>query len=392
MIKSIYVKLVLAFLITFSVINNSKAQVYYKAGNYGNWFTRIRVDSIFAFPIKHSTDTIVSGFVGAAMYCTQDSSLYLSFDGKHYTKVTNNNTYTAGYNLTLTSNKFAADTTQPWIFTGVKNKGGYYSPDTTQNSYITLGTNANLTSPDNTPFINLRGGKIFYEFNHLQVTDQTGTLNTGGVKTNDIACTQISTYNNQIHTINIVEAFNAATNQRWGIFYIGQWVAIAQKNTVLLSANANDTLSTTTLVIRKGVSQFGDLLQFQDTLGNIFTKFSSKGNLYLYQAQPYTSGGDSALVVNSTTHRVETAALPLVVTGALDFPSTSSNASSDLTLTVAGAADGDAVYIGVPSASATVGTFWGFVSSANTVTIRFHNTSGGSADPASGTFKVIVRK
>jgi hypothetical protein len=76
----------------------------------------------------------------------------------------------------------------------------------------------------------------------------------------------------------------------------------------------------------------------------------------------------------------------------LDFPNTSSNGSSDLTITVTGAADGDVVGLGIPNASATTGVFFAWVSATNTVTVRFHNTSGGSTDPASGTFKVTVTK
>lgn len=77
-------------------------------------------------------------------------------------------------------------------------------------------------------------------------------------------------------------------------------------------------------------------------------------------------------------------------TAVLDFPATSSNSTHDLTVTVTGAADGDVVSIGVPAACATVGTFFAFVSASNTVTIRFHNSSGGSVNPTSGTFKVKV--
>jgi len=76
----------------------------------------------------------------------------------------------------------------------------------------------------------------------------------------------------------------------------------------------------------------------------------------------------------------------------LDFPNTSSNGASDLTITVTGAAEGDVVSLGIPNASATTGLFFAWVSATNTVTVRFHNTSGGSTNPVSGTFKVTVTK
>jgi hypothetical protein len=80
----------------------------------------------------------------------------------------------------------------------------------------------------------------------------------------------------------------------------------------------------------------------------------------------------------------------LAASAVLDFPSTSSNSTQDLTITVTGAIDGDPVSIGVPNACATVGTFFAWVSAADTVTIRFFNPSGGSVNPTSGTFKVKV--
>jgi hypothetical protein len=89
---------------------------------------------------------------------------------------------------------------------------------------------------------------------------------------------------------------------------------------------------------------------------------------------------------------VHTFAKTLTATATLDFPSTSANGINDLTITVTGAADGDVVMVGVPSGSATDGTYFGFVSATNTVTVRFHNSGGGSHDPASGTFRVSIIK
>ncbi len=77
----------------------------------------------------------------------------------------------------------------------------------------------------------------------------------------------------------------------------------------------------------------------------------------------------------------------------LDFPNTLTQISSDLTITVTGAADGDPVMVGVPNGSVQDNTsYTAWVSSANTVTVRFSNHSASSHDPASGTFKVVVNK
>jgi len=78
----------------------------------------------------------------------------------------------------------------------------------------------------------------------------------------------------------------------------------------------------------------------------------------------------------------------------LDFPSTAAGTSSDLTITVTGAADGDVVSLGVPNGSTLAnGVFSAWVSAADTVKVRFTNTNLVTAlDPASGTFKVNVSK
>lgn len=83
----------------------------------------------------------------------------------------------------------------------------------------------------------------------------------------------------------------------------------------------------------------------------------------------------------------------LTATAALNFPNTAAQSSSDLTIALAGAADGDVVALGVPIASlAADSCYTAFVSAANTVTVRFNNYSAGAIDPAPGTFRVSVLK
>lgn len=82
----------------------------------------------------------------------------------------------------------------------------------------------------------------------------------------------------------------------------------------------------------------------------------------------------------------------LSTTAVLDFGSTAAGSSSDLTITLTGAALGDTVMLGVPNASTLAnGVFTAWVSSANTVKVRFTNTNLVTAlDPASGTFRVTI--
>lgn len=88
-----------------------------------------------------------------------------------------------------------------------------------------------------------------------------------------------------------------------------------------------------------------------------------------------------------------TMAKTLTNTAALDFPNTAAQTSSDLTITVTGAAVGDVVLLGVPAASVNADScYTAFVSAANTVTVRFNNYSAGAIDPASGTFRAAIVK
>lgn len=77
----------------------------------------------------------------------------------------------------------------------------------------------------------------------------------------------------------------------------------------------------------------------------------------------------------------------------LDFPDTPGGDSSDLTITVTGAEEGDPVALGVPNTAMFDQTFYvAWVSSNNTVTVRFMNISLASVNPPSVEFKVVVSK
>ena len=113
------------------------------------------------------------------------------------------------------------------------------------------------------------------------------------------------------------------------------------------------------------------------------------------------SPADGLIIYNTTTKTQDvynntrwlTGNAGLTGSATLDFGSTAAQTSSDLTITVTGAADGDVVSLGVPNASVNANTdYTAWVSAANTVTVRFNNYSSAAVDPASGTFKVFVTK
>jgi hypothetical protein len=100
-------------------------------------------------------------------------------------------------------------------------------------------------------------------------------------------------------------------------------------------------------------------------------------------------GTDYFLTV-STTRYILTRSLG--ATAVLDFGNTLASTSSDLTVSVTGAAVGDAVSIGIPAAPNANSSFTAWVSASDVVTVRFNNYSTLPIDPSSGTFKVRIIK
>lgn len=76
----------------------------------------------------------------------------------------------------------------------------------------------------------------------------------------------------------------------------------------------------------------------------------------------------------------------------LDFASIAAAASADLTITVTGAAVGDAVVGALPAAPAAGLVFNVFVSAANTVTVRASNITALAVDAAAATYGAVVIK
>lgn len=101
------------------------------------------------------------------------------------------------------------------------------------------------------------------------------------------------------------------------------------------------------------------------------------------------SGVGSAYVHDGTANRE--LAKTIKATATLDFPSTSTLTSSDLTITTTGATVGDVAMVS-PGTTDANSSYSAWVSATNTVTVRFNNYSSGSIDPASATFNVVVIK
>ncbi|MGI9160034.1 MAG: hypothetical protein ACR2K1_09810, partial [Saprospiraceae bacterium] len=106
-------------------------------------------------------------------------------------------------------------------------------------------------------------------------------------------------------------------------------------------------------------------------------KFTSGTNLTTAEAGAMEYNGTNLLFTPSTVRH--TVNHGLTGSATLDFPSTGAQNSSDLTITVTGASDGDVVGLGVPNAAITANScYTAWVSASNTVTIRFNNYSTGT--------------
>jgi len=171
-------------------------------------------------------------------------------------------------------------------------------------------------------------------------------------------------------------------------------------------------------------SQSSNLTEWRDFSNNILSSVDKDGKLGLGINTPtamlhlnagtsfdntaplkFTSGTNLSTVENGTVEYDGTNfyassgntryTIAKVLTGSanLNFPNVATLNSSDLTITISGAQDGDPLSLGIPSAAVSAkSTYTAFVSSANTVTVRFNNYSSGSINPSSGTFKVSIIK
>ncbi len=130
-----------------------------------------------------------------------------------------------------------------------------------------------------------------------------------------------------------------------------------------------------------------------------YTRFFANANNvpFVWKNLPWsnaTNGVDTLLSIDYDGN-VRQKRLPQILSASatIDFGSTNAGASNDMTITVAGAVDGDVVSIGVPHLAVNPNScYTAWVSAVNTVTIRFNNYSNTSIDPSPGTFKVKVSK
>lgn len=82
----------------------------------------------------------------------------------------------------------------------------------------------------------------------------------------------------------------------------------------------------------------------------------------------------------------------IAVTGSITYALIAGGATGTGNITVGGASVGDIVLVGFAAAPTAGINYQGFVSAANTVTIRAFNITGGNVTPGATTFNVLVIK
>jgi hypothetical protein len=130
------------------------------------------------------------------------------------------------------------------------------------------------------------------------------------------------------------------------------------------------------LIAQGAASQTANLQEWRNSSAIAVASIDNTGNL---TASGTLRVGGGTVVANI-----------LSATATLDFPSIGSNGTETLTITVTGAVAGDSVFLGCPAGLDAGLVFCASVTAADTVTVRMHNSSGGSIDPASATFRATV--
>jgi hypothetical protein len=120
-------------------------------------------------------------------------------------------------------------------------------------------------------------------------------------------------------------------------------------------------------------------------------------DIYARDCDCGTAGQNTTPPPASLLTQAADAVRSISISTSLNFGNITSGGFSDLTVILSGAAVNDTVFatcLDIAGRGATDGKliFEAFVSASNTVTVRAHNPTSGSIDPASYNFKVTIIK
>jgi hypothetical protein len=347
------------------------------------------------------------------------ANLHASFTNDPYGAVTERYIYAAGSNNNFSNNQFRAGANVAIATTGTSDGsliiGNFFSTSITNGLYSLVGsTDVTLGNTNGTLVYTTTANKDFVGGSSIPSYSAAGYSPVLFSNTKSRVGQLSSTTGGYA-----VQGFTTSSNTATSIFFrgVGGGTSPSVANTVFSATKHNGSTNFTDLsateiafhfrnnatnlieILGSGRTGFGvttptaniHIKAGTSTASTAPLKFTSGTNLGTPEAGAVEFDGTNYFVTSSTTRY--TVAKTLTATASLNFDLTSVN-SHDLTITVTGAADGDAVSVGVPNASATANvifTWW--VSGTNTVTIRASRIDVASgADPANGTFRASVIK
>lgn len=366
------------------------SNIYYNTGSVGIGNTGPAASALleltsttkgFLPPRMNTTQqNAISSPATGLLIWNSDSSLFRFFNGSAWATIAagsggGGTTYTFSTGLTNTSSTITAD-----LSTGVS--GGQTAiGGTGVTDVLSLkGTTANATTT-------VAGIKFLVGNNGATTAMQIFNNGNVGIGSAPAATTRLrSTGSSTSNTDYSFYGENSSSANTFSVSNSGivtAGIAANANNTSFLSLGKSffggSTTPTAVLMIRAGTA----------SANTAPLKFTSGTNLTTPEAGAVEFDGTNFFGTISTTRY--TFAKTLTNTATLDFASTNAQTSTDLTITVTGAATGDVVILGVPNGSVNANTcFTAWVSATNTVTVRFNNYSSGAVDPASGTFRVSV--
>lgn len=362
----------------------------------------VSTDKGLLIPRVLDTTSITSPALGLLIYRTNAPQGFFYYDGQKWQKIgvtgssnyvdltTNqtvsgqktwngNATFNSGLNTsggTINLNNNSNNTTN--INSGTSNGSVNIANGTAGGNAINIGNAIGATS------LNLRTGTSNFTLDGLGASNYTigastttGTINIGGSTQTGAISIGGGTGN---QTLNLGTGGTGSKTINIGTGAVANTIRIGN-TTSGTKTGINTTTPTAQLHLGAGGS----------ASNGAPLKFTSGINLATPENGSVEYDGVNYYATTGTTRY--TLAKTLTTTASLNFASTNTNTSRDLTITLNGAAIGDVVMLGVPSTSVNNNScYTAWVSAANTVTVRFNNYSSAAINPGIGTFRVSVIK
>jgi len=366
----------------------------------------VSTDKGLLIPRVADTTSVLSPAVGLLIYRTNSPQGFFYYNGQKWQKIGIEATSSTANYVDLSTNQ-TVNGNKTWngnatFNSGLNASGGTINLNNDSNSTI------NINSGNSNGTVNIAngtlGGNAINIGNAIGSTALNLRVGTGNFTLDGVGASSY-TIGSSITTGSITLGGSAQT----GAIVIGGGTGVQTLNfgtggtgiktiNIGTGAVANSIrIGNTTSGTKTGINQTTPTAQLHLGVGYATAnngaplKFTAGTNLATPESGAVEFDGSNYYVSTGTTRY--TLAKTLTATATLNFGSTNTNSSRDITITVNGAALGDVVMLGVPSSAVNNNScYTAWVSAANTVTIRFNNYSAAAINPASGVFRASVIK